>query len=204
MKESFQAEIEALLFSAEEPVSIAELSRLLDITKSEVKGFIREIADIYQKEKHGFYLKEYNSGLMFVTKPDYASIIRDMHNKKVTRLSPAALETLAIIAYKQPITRAEIEEIRGVKAEKTLLTLNKYSLIEEIGRKDTLGNPIVYGTTDDFLQHFDINDLSKLPEVSLDDLDIPANLVEIEDDDIVGNSLNQNQKVEEIASSKLS
>ena len=103
---------------------------------------------------------------MFVTKSDYSSLIRDMHNKKVTRLSQAALETLAIIAYKQPITRAEIEEIRGVKAEKTLLTLGKYGLIEELGRKDTLGNPIVYGTTDKFLHHFDLQDLSQLPEVS--------------------------------------
>ncbi len=175
VKETFQAEIESLIFSAEEPVSAAELSRLLNKSKSEVKKTIKEISDYYQGDSHGFYLKEYSSGFLFVTKAEFSSIIRDMHNKKVTKLTQAALETLAIIAYKQPITRAEIEEIRGVKAEKTLLTLSKYSLIEEIGRKDTLGNPIVYGTTDDFLQHFDLQDLSKLPEISFRELEIPSN-----------------------------
>ncbi|MFP4017339.1 MAG: SMC-Scp complex subunit ScpB [Halanaerobiales bacterium] len=172
--ENIQAEIEALIFSAEEPVSIGELSRLLEVSKAIIRSNIKDIADSYQTDNHGIYLKEYSSGYMFVTKADYASIIREMHNKRVTRLSQAALETLAIIAYKQPITRGEIEEIRGVKAEKTLLTLSKYSLIEEIGRKDTLGNPIVYGTTDRFLQLFDLQDLSRLPEISMDELEIPV------------------------------
>lgn len=171
VKEIFQAEIEALIFSAEEPVSAVELSRLLDISLSKVNGIIRELSKYYQQNNHGFYLKEYSSGFMFVTRAEYSSIIKEMHNKKVTRLTRAALETLAIIAYKQPITRAEIEEIRGVKAEKTLLTLGKYDLIEELGRKDTLGNPIVYGTTEKFLHHFDLQDLTQLPEVSIDELD---------------------------------
>ncbi|MFP4661506.1 MAG: SMC-Scp complex subunit ScpB [Halanaerobiales bacterium] len=172
--ENIQAEIEALIFSADEPVSIGELSRLLEVSKSVVRTTVKDIADIYKSADHGIYLKEYNSGYMFVTKAEYASIVREMHNKRVTRLSQAALETLAIIAYKQPITRAEIEEIRGVKAEKTLITLGKYSLIEEIGRKDTLGNPIVYGTTDRFLQLFDLQDLSRLPEISMEELEITA------------------------------
>ncbi len=189
VKETFQAEIEALIFSSEEPVSAGELSRLLEISKSEAKKTIKKISDYYQDDTHGFYLKEYSSGFMFVTKTEFFSLIRDMHNKKVTKLTQAALETLAIIAYKQPITRAEIEEIRGVKVEKTLLTLNKYALIEEIGRKDTLGNPIVYGTTDEFLNHFDLQDLSKLPEISFDELDISSDLINDDMDKEINDSI---------------
>ena len=163
------AEIEALIFASDEPVSIDELSRLLDISTNEVKKNIETLEKRYQDEGQGIFLKEYSGGFLFVTKPEFSSIIKDMHNKKMSRLSQAALETLAIIAYKQPVTRAEIEEIRGVKAEKTLLTLNKYGLIEEIGRKDTIGNPIVYGTTAEFLNHFDLGDLSNLPHIEEDE-----------------------------------
>ncbi|MFW6269454.1 MAG: SMC-Scp complex subunit ScpB [Bacillota bacterium] len=170
MQENLIAKLEALIFASEEPVSVSELKGILDCSTAKIKDTIRELKDVYQKESHAIYLKEYHNGFLFVTKADYSDIIKEMHNKKITRLSQAALETLAIIAYKQPVTRAEIEEIRGVKAEKTLLTLSKYNLIEEIGRKDTLGNPIVYGTTDKFLQHFDLKDLSNLPEVEIKDL----------------------------------
>lgn len=170
MKE-LSAIIEALIFSSDEPVSVEELSRLLDISTRKVRESLQELAARYQNKVHGIYLKKYKEGYIFLTKAEYASIIKEMHNKKITRLTQAALETLAIIAYKQPITRGEIEEIRGVKAEKTLLTLSKYGLIEEIGRKETIGNPIVYGTTDKFLYHFNLEDLSSLPEVLPEDLD---------------------------------
>ncbi|MFW6306699.1 MAG: SMC-Scp complex subunit ScpB [Bacillota bacterium] len=169
MKDSYCAHIEALIFASDEPVSVDELSKILEMRKSEVRRSIIEIQEIYEKKNHGFYLKEYSNGYLFVTKPEFTTFIKSMHNKKVTNLSQAALETLAIIAYKQPVTRAEIEEIRGVKAEKTLLTLSKYNLIDEIGRKDTIGNPIVYGTTANFLNHFDLKDLSNLPEVNIEE-----------------------------------
>ncbi|NLM97265.1 MAG: SMC-Scp complex subunit ScpB [Halanaerobiaceae bacterium] len=163
------AVIEALIFASDEPVSIEELSRVLEVSAAEIQKTIEILEKRYQDESHGIFLKEYSGGYLFVTKPGYSSIIKDMHNKKVSRLSQAALETLAIIAYKQPVTRVEIEEIRGVKAEKTLLTLTKYGLIEEIGRKDTIGNPIVYGTTEEFLKHFDLRDLSNLPHIEEDE-----------------------------------
>lgn len=163
------AKIEVLIFAAEEPVNIKELSNTLEVSKREIEDALEILIDEYNQDKHGFYLKKYNDGYLFVSKSEYSSIIKDMHNKKVYSLSSAALETLAIIAYKQPVTRAEIEEIRGVKAEKTLLTLNKYELIQELGRKETIGNPIVYGTTDKFLRYFDLHDLSDLPEVELEE-----------------------------------
>lgn len=180
--EDLLATIEALIFASDEPVSIEEISRALAIPFIEVKEALDQLYTAYLDKRHGIYLKEYNGRYLFVTKPEYASIIREMHSKKVTRLTPAALETLAIIAYKQPITRAEIEEIRGVKAEKTLLTLSKYGLIEEMGRKETIGNPIVYGTTEKFLQHFDLADLSCLPEVLPEELDIVAEENETEEE----------------------
>ena len=168
LKESIIAKIEALIFASNEPLSIQELKGIFDCSSGEIKEALQQLIEEYQQENHGFYLKDYHNGFLFVTKAIYSELIKDMHNKKITSLSQAALETLAIIAYKQPVTRSQIEEIRGVKAEKTLLTLSKYNLIDEIGRKDSLGNPIVYGTTDKFLQDFDLKDLSNLPELDIE------------------------------------
>src|SRR5690554_4161096 len=165
MKADILAGLEAVIFAAEGPVSLEDLSTAVDLPVEETEKYINNLREEYDKERHGFYLREYDHNYQFLTKPSYYQLIKEMYGKKVTRLSQAALETLAIIAYKQPITRGEIEDIRGVKAEKTLLTLSKYGLIEELGRKDTIGNPIVYGTSKKFLQHFDLNNLSCLPEL---------------------------------------
>lgn len=169
MNVNILATLEAIIFATEEPVPLEELAATVELTENETEKYIEALKKEYEKENHGFYLKEYDHSYLFLTKRCYHSAIQDMHSKKITRLSQAALETLAIIAYKQPVTRAEIEDIRGVKAEKTLLTLTKYGLIEELGRKDTIGNPIVYGTTKKFLQHFDLKDLSYLPEIEKED-----------------------------------
>ncbi len=168
MDANILATLEAVIFSAEEPVSLEELADIIELSTGELGKYLEVLSNEYMDEKHGFYLKEYDQSYIFLTKPPFHAVIQEMHSKKITRLSQAALETLAIIAYKQPVTRAEIEDIRGVKAEKTLLTLTKYGLIEELGRKDTIGNPIVYGTTKKFLQHFDLKNLSFLPEIEED------------------------------------
>ncbi len=166
MKEKYIAIIEALLFTAKEMISLQELAGVVDITPAETKKYISILSKKYEDNSHGLLLKEYNGKYILTTKPCFSSYIKDMHNlTNKVKLSRAALETLAIIAYKQPVTRAEIEDIRGVKAEKTLITLNKYNLIKELGRKDTIGNPIVYGTSEEFLRHFDLKNLSELPEV---------------------------------------
>ena len=120
----------------------------------------------YQSSESGIQLKEYNDSYIFQTKKEFAEDIEQLFNiTKVSSLSTASMETLAIIAYRQPVTRSEIEEIRGVKVERTLSTLRKYELIEEVGRKETIGNPIIYGTTDQFLEYLDIEDLNQLPEI---------------------------------------
>ena len=166
MIEKYIAIIEALLFTAEDTISAKEIADIIDLSEDETEEYISILRDRYIEESYGLLLKEYNGSYILTTKPRFSSYIEDMHNiENKVSLSKAALETLAIIAYKQPVTRAEIEDIRGVKAEKTLLTLGKHDLIKELGRKDTIGNPIVYGTSERFLEYFDLKDLSQLPEV---------------------------------------
>ncbi len=166
MNEKYIAIIEALLFTAQDMISLTEIADVIGLSRVETEEYISILSDRYREKAHGLLLKEYNNNYILTTKPFFSSYIEDMHNiKNKVSLSKAALETLAIIAYKQPVTRSEIEEIRGVKAEKTLLTLGKYNLIKELGRKDTIGNPIVYGTSEKFLEYFNLKNLSKLPEI---------------------------------------
>ncbi len=162
------AGIEALLFTAEEPVSITEIADTIDMTISEVKDYIKVLKKEYnQKKFHGIKLIKYDNSYIFGTKSHLAPYIKKLHDiTNVTNLSQAALETLAIIAYKQPVTRSVIEEIRGVKVERTINTLKKYNLIKDKGRKDTTGNPILYGTTEEFLKQFNLNAVSDLPEIN--------------------------------------
>lgn len=108
------AKLEALLFTSPEPVSPGEIARAADMSESEVRKYLKILTREFDKKSHGIQVKEYNDRYFFVTKPEFSSYIKSLHNKPGSiRLSQAALETLAIIAYKQPITRAEIEEIRG-------------------------------------------------------------------------------------------
>ncbi len=166
MNEEILAKIEALIFTALKPISLKKISATLELNEDIIIRYLDELKTEYDKKLHGFNLKEYNGEYIFKTKYDMAPYIKKLHSlEKNISLSQAAMETLAIIAYRQPITRTDIESIRDVKVEKTLLTLSKYDLIKELGRKDTIGNPIVYGTTDEFLEYFDINNLSELPEI---------------------------------------
>lgn len=159
------AATEALLFTAPEPLSPEEMADTIDVTLNEMKEIISVLKTEYNdKKSHGIQLREYNGNFIFVTKEHLAPYINKLHDVvKTGRLSQAALETLAIIAYKQPVTRGEIEKIRGVNAERTLQTLGKYDLITEVGRREAVGRPILYGTTGEFLQQFDLNTLDELP-----------------------------------------
>jgi segregation and condensation protein B len=162
------AKIEALIFTADKLVLLSDLARLTGLETEEIKKYIDVLKSEYNKKSHGIFLKEFDESYIFVSKEEYAEAIRELHNRSNNiNLSHAALETLAIIAYKQPVTRTEIEAIRGVKAEKTLITLSKYNLIEELGRKDSIGNPIVYGTNREFLRVFGLRDLSQLPDIEI-------------------------------------
>ena len=159
--------VEALLFVAEEPVSLDRLAATLMVDESAVERAVEELQQ--QTASRGIRIQRKGRQVQMVTAPEAAGVIeRFLGLDLSSRLSPAALETLAIIAYKQPVTRAEIEAIRGVQSDSVLRSLLTKGLIEEVGRLDQAGRPILYGTTFEFLQYFGLRDLSELPPLDSD------------------------------------
>lgn len=164
MNKKLQSLLEAILFSASEPVSISELIENLSYSREEIEQQLELMSDHYCEKEHGLQLKNFQDGFLLCTRPELADKVEKvLSSSRKVSLSEAAMETLAIIAYFQPITRNEIEEVRGVRADATLRTLQKYELIAEKGRRDQPGRPIEYGTTEEFLYFFGIGDLSQLP-----------------------------------------
>ena len=155
--------LEAVLFAAGEPVSVAELADLLQLEKPQVWELISELKQSYEAESRGLMLRVPAGCFQLVTKPVYYSILLGLGRKKEVKLTNASLETLAIVAFKQPVTRAEMEAIRGVKVDGVLNTLLDLGLVAEAGRKKALGNPILYATTEKFLMVFGLNSLEELP-----------------------------------------
>jgi segregation and condensation protein B len=161
-----RAIIESLLFVSEVPLSLAKLKSVLSMyTHAEITDALEVLRQEYDGDEHGFYLAEVAQGYQFRSKPEYGDWIRSLKRIIPTRLSQAALETLAIVAYKQPILRAEIEAIRGVDVGGILRMLLEKRLIKILGRKDVPGRPIIYGTTQRFLEVFSLKDISSLPTI---------------------------------------
>jgi len=161
---SLKGRIEAILFVAGEPVSIRDLAKALRIGEKEVKEALKMIGSEYDYEQRGFLLKRFGDKVQLATRPLYSEdVLRLLQPVQQQSLSQAAMETLAVVAYKQPVTRAEVEQIRGVKCDYSLQSLMMKGLIQEAGRKDTIGRPILYATTDMFLSHFGIQGLEDLP-----------------------------------------
>ncbi len=157
-----KALIESLLFVASEPVHVDRLAAILQLDSRQVEEELRELESEYRQR--GFRLQRHGQRVQMVTAPEAAPYIRKFLGLEVTsRLSPPALETLAIIAYRQPITRAQIEAIRGVNSDSVLRTLLNHGLIEEQGRLEQAGRPILYGTTFEFLQQFGLSSTDQLP-----------------------------------------
>jgi segregation and condensation protein B len=170
-KKTAKAGIEALLFMATDPVSPAEIAEVMELDTGKVEEVLLNLKDEYQAADRGMELVKINDGYQFQTKPEYQSLIKELHQpENDQRLTQAALETLAIIAYKQPATKPEVEDIRGVNVEKALKTLQRKGLVEEKGKKDTIGCPKLYGTTDKFLQHMGLESLEELPEPEEEEL----------------------------------
>ncbi len=156
--------LEALLFVAEEPLSLMKLREILgDADASHTEGSLRDLALRLETEGHGLMVQEVAGGFRLATRPETHSWVQKLQQVKPVRLSRAALETLAIVAYRQPITRAEIEAIRGVAVDGVMRTLLERELIRMMGRKADAGRPMLYGTTAQFLEHFGIRDLGDLP-----------------------------------------
>jgi segregation and condensation protein B len=165
MVESLKALIEALLFTAPEPLQIREIKKVTELSPGKIKEILEALKSDYNEENRGIQLLEVNNGYQLQTKANYQPYINELHKPSGSNsLTQASLETLTIVAYKQPVTRAEVEDIRGVNVEGALRTLKKRGLIVEVGRKDTIGNPIIYGSNDRFLEYFGLNDLSELPD----------------------------------------
>ena len=156
--------IEAILFVAGEAVSIKELARALQTEEKTVRAELNAIRDEYDYNQRGFLLKRFGDKVQLATRPLYSQdVLRLLQPVQQQSLSQAAMETLAVVAYKQPVTRAEVEQVRGVKCDYSLQSLMNKGLIREMGRKDTIGRPILFGTTDEFLSHFGLEDLNGLP-----------------------------------------
>ena len=161
---NLKGRIEAILFVAGEAVTVKELARALQAEEKAVKAELNAIRDEYDYDQRGFLLKRFGDKVQLATRPLYAGdVIRMLQPVQQQSLSQAAMETLAVVAYKQPVTRAEVEQIRGVKCDYSLQSLISKGLIREAGRKDTIGRPILFCTTDEFLSHFGLEGLEGLP-----------------------------------------
>jgi segregation and condensation protein B len=164
MTENIKYIIESLLFVSETPLSIERIKSVLatEDTKS-VRSALKELIDEYERRGGGFYLKEVANGFQIRTRPEYTDWIKRLIQPNPPRLSKAALETLAIIAYKQPVIRSDIEHIRGVDSGGVLRLLLERKFVRILGRKEIPGRPLIYATTKEFLQVFDLRDLKDLP-----------------------------------------
>jgi segregation and condensation protein B len=156
--------LESLLFVAEEALSVERLKKLVgEADPVEIRQAIEALRSDYDTRKGGFYLAEVAGGFQFRTRPDYTSWVRRLIDPKPVRLSKAALETLAVVAYKQPVIRTDVEHIRGVDCGGVLRQLLERKLIRVLGRKEIAGRPLIYATTKKFLETFDLRDLKDLP-----------------------------------------
>ena len=166
------AKIEALLFVSSGLVSINHLSKALDISEAQVEGALADLETHYKMGGHGLRLMRVKSRVQLTTDATLSKTVEDFLGLESTAtLSQAALETLAILAYKQPITRPEVDVIRGVNSDGVMRTLLSKGLIEELGRAETPGRPIYYGTSPEFLQYFGLESLETLPFIDFDALE---------------------------------
>jgi segregation and condensation protein B len=168
--------LEALLFVSSGLVSVYQLSQVFDMTESEVDALLADLEEHYKMGGHGLRLMRVKSRVQLTTAPHLSETIeRFLGLEARSTLSQAALEALAIVAYKQPVTRPEVDAVRGVNSDAVLRTLLSKGLIEELGRAETPGRPILYGTTPEFLQHFGLTSLEALPYIDFDSLENDIN-----------------------------
>ena len=162
--------IEATLFVSGEAITPDEIALALDLPEDAVIHALGDLEACYQETGRGLSIKRFGGKTQLATKAEYAPYIeRVLQPLQRRSLSQSALETLSIIAYKQPVTRMEIEAVRGVGSDYAIQSLVSKRMVREVGRKDTLGKPILYGTTDQFLSHFGLGDLRDLPEIPTGD-----------------------------------
>lgn len=159
--------LEVLLFITDKPLSLRRLKDVLledKVSDEEIKSALNQLVSKYAVPTSGIEIKEVAGGWQFASKPEYSEWVKKLYRERTRmKLSPSALETLSIIAYRQPITRLEVEDIRRVESGGVIETLLERKLIKIVGRKETLGRPLLYGTTQEFLKYFGLKNLSELP-----------------------------------------
>lgn len=191
-KKTIKSAFESMMFTWGDPLDVKAAAEVFNISKDEAMEYFMELQQEYEQEGRGIVIRRINQSFQFVTREENADYVRSLCTPvKIKRLSQSALEVLAIIAYKQPVTKGEIEAIRGIKCDRVIEGLIKKELIADKGRADTIGRPILYGTTDSFLRNFGFSSIKDLPEI--DDIEgamSGAMSDDIEDDE---DELNENQ-----------
>jgi segregation and condensation protein B len=196
-KKRYFSVIESLLFVSGEPLKLRNIASIIDCSENFTKDLMKEFCEMFENDSsRGVKIAKVNNAYQFVTKSENSDFIQNLLKTNIRQsLSQAALETLAIIAYKQPITRIDIEEIRGVKSDRAVYTLSEKKLIKESGRKEVPGRPILYVTTGEFLKHFELENLDQLPSLEsyIDD-----DINDINDIDNIEDSIKEyiNKKIE--------
>lgn len=165
-KNQIKSALESMMFVWGEPLEVKVCAEIFDMSKEETEALFFELADEYEQEGRGIVIRQVNKGFQFVTRPENGEFIERLCRPvKVKKLSQSALEVLAIIAYKQPVTKGEIDAIRGIKCDRVVDGLMKKDLIFVKGRSEGVGRPMLYGTTDTFLKQFGFATLKELPDI---------------------------------------
>jgi segregation and condensation protein B len=171
-KQKYTAIIESILFTMGESVELPRIAKALELEQTETKALLSELMEDYANEKRGISITELDGSYQMCTKPEmYEYLIRIAKQPKHRALTDVLLETLSIIAYKQPITRMEIEKIRGVSCDHAVNKLLEYNLIKELGRLDAPGKPLLFGTTEEFLRCFGVHSIDELPVLQPDQVE---------------------------------
>lgn len=170
--EKIRATVESLLFITNEPLTVEQICELAEMEEEDVKDVLEWLQEDYSDDSKGIGVIRLGDGYIMAIKQDYLPFVEKLYQPQLNTLSMAALETLSIVAYKQPITRGELELVRGVKSDKLIQNLVQRELVEEKGRKDSPGRPVLYGTTRKFLQYFNISGLDELPACDFTDLSL--------------------------------
>ncbi len=164
-KEDILGAIEAILFVRTEPAGAEEIAGIVGISSEEALEALQELETRYENLNSGLQIVKHSKGYSMCTRPVYHEYVHRANLPQAAKLSQAAMETLAIIAYRQPLTRPEIEAVRGVRVDRTLQSLMKRDLIYEVGRREVAGRPLVYATTNEFLKLFGLTSLDELPHI---------------------------------------
>lgn len=163
---TIKSAIESMMFVWGEPLDIKEIAEIFNMDKKEIYNLCKELQEEYEQEGRGIVIREVNRSFQFVTRSENLGYVERLCTPvKHKKLSQSALEVLALVAYKQPVTKGEIEAVRGIRCDRVIEGLTKKNLIAEVGRSTSVGRPVLYGTTDEFLRQFGFETLKDLPAI---------------------------------------